>query len=489
MAGDNGGSYFQKRADGVVDEAPIIPSDSSMAMVTTVCQSVALQCYNAHTLRITDWAMTQSCSVERSGPIPPEITDQIINNLCGYQKALRQCALTCRAWRPRSQLCLNHTVTIDSRAAMKAFAAHLRDPRCLPYLHSLIFSRLNRYLKLTVDDHFVHLVPLVLPQVLESVKVVTIDGIAWDKFPPHPTFQFLPTQFPHVVSLTLYNCIFRSQKELFIVLSAFPSLSYLELQNIGWPQLRIPSVLSTLPRMRARLRELHIKTLPESIYCILDFLTRCPQCLETLRGLTLYPMNRLTDNAIMRKFIQVAGPSLESLSFWDIDHGVELFIACTHLRFLSLKPCETIALDTLVDRLSSVVSREFRQLHISIDTGDSEPEKMLLQWHRLDDVFMQEQFRMLTNVTLRWEATLDLKVKPVVWAKKFLKQFAKLRSRGILEVGICDCTGTPILEASAGSSTSELDDSPESDCDSEEEDLEVSSEKELVEVWLKFCSN
>ncbi|KAH9939533.1 hypothetical protein B0H21DRAFT_34437 [Amylocystis lapponica] len=225
--------------------------------------------------------------------------------------------------------------------------------------------------------------------------------------------------------------------------------------------------------MRARLRGLHIESAHETVYGTLDFLTRCPQCLETLRDLTLYPMNDLTDNAIMRKFIQVVGPSLESLHLRNYFRvGEELLTTSTRFRFLSLRQLSSIPLDTLVDWLSSMVSREFRQLHIYIDTGDSEPEKMLLQWHRLDDVFMQEQFRLLTTVSLRWQVDLDLKVNPAVWAKKFLKQFPKLRSRGILEFG-----------------TSELDDSPESDCDSEEEDLEVSSEKELVEVWLKFCSN
>ncbi|KAH9939532.1 hypothetical protein B0H21DRAFT_34499 [Amylocystis lapponica] len=85
---------------------------------------------------------TQAPSVDRRGPIlPPEITDQVIDNLRGEQNALRQCALTCRAWRPRSQLCLNHTVTIHSRAALKAFGAHLRDGRCLPYLHSLFLDQ------------------------------------------------------------------------------------------------------------------------------------------------------------------------------------------------------------------------------------------------------------------------------------------------------------------------------------------------------------
>ncbi|KAH9916558.1 hypothetical protein B0H21DRAFT_713435 [Amylocystis lapponica] len=408
--------------------------------------------------------VTTAPSIDRPDLIlPPEITDQVIDNLRGDQKALRQCALTCRAWRLRSQLCLNHTVRISSRVKLKAFAAHLRDPRCLPYLHDLTFSPVGPLEKmqlmgsqgrtLTMVDQFVHLVPLILPQVLESVKVVTIDYIAWNQFPPHPNFRFLPTQFPHVVSLTV-----------------------------------IPPVLSTHPRMRARLRELYINTVPE--------------CLETLRDLRLRSEYHGTNNAIMRKLSQAVGPSLESLSLTNV-WGIELFTTCTRLHFLSLSPFRTIPLGTLVDRLSSVVSREFRELYISIDTGVSEPEKMLLQWHRLDDVFMQEQFRMLTVVKLRWQ--VDLEVKRAVLAKKLLKQFPKLRSRGILEVGTYDCTGTPILEASAGPITT-LDDPPESDYDSEEEDLEVSSEtsaedldgssetsteeRVLVDsVWLNFRSD
>ncbi|KAH9947525.1 hypothetical protein B0H21DRAFT_329694 [Amylocystis lapponica] len=163
----------------------------------------------------------------------------------------------------------------------------------MPYLHNLTLAQRDPFVYWgpTLDQHFIHLVPLVLPQVLVNVKAIEIHRISWDQFPPHPTFRFLPTQFPHVVSLTLFHCSFCSLKELFIVLSAFPSLSYLNLSVIQCTNISIHPVLSMHHRMRARLRWLHMLELADgTIDSTLEFLIRCP-CLETLRNLTLNEHN------------------------------------------------------------------------------------------------------------------------------------------------------------------------------------------------------
>ncbi|KAH9947527.1 hypothetical protein B0H21DRAFT_329760 [Amylocystis lapponica] len=320
----------------------------------------------------------QSSSVTRVDPsiLPPEVTDQIIDNLCGDSEALRQCALTCRAWRPRSQLCLIQDVTIGSRTGLKAFAAHLRGARCMSYPHSLCLAQCNDS-TMKAEHQFVHLVPLVLPQVLESVKVIVIERINWDYFPPHPTFRFIATQFPHVVSLTLRDCSFCSLKELYTILSAFPSLLDLYLMNISGTNISTPPAPTIHPRMRARLKELHLHVfVPEVSRSMLEFLTHC-QCLESLRDLHLFAP--IADEATMRKFNQAIGPCLESLHFSGMD-GAKLLTTCTRLHTLWVSLATP---DTLVDQLSSMVSHDLRKLEIYASTGGNNLDEMLLQWHRM----------------------------------------------------------------------------------------------------------
>ncbi|KAH9939535.1 hypothetical protein B0H21DRAFT_34585 [Amylocystis lapponica] len=461
MASDHSCDCSQKRADGGMVEAQIIANDSSTAMVTT------------------------SPRVEHLGPIlPPEITDQIIDNLRGCQHALCQCALTCRAWRPRSQLCLVHDVVIRSRAALKAFGAHLRDGRCLPYMHSVYLDQNNNH-ELKAGDQFVHLVPLVLPQVLESIKQLRISRIHWDKFPPHLSFPFLPTQFPHLVSLTLHKCHFSSLKEVFTVLSAFPSISCLRLSSIRCTNISTRPVLSAHHKMRARLRELCLSylvggTANSTLECLIHY-----SCLETLRDLRLDIVDSKDsiDKATMEKLGQMVGPSLESLrSNYLLGPGGELLTACTRLHSLSLGANiegNTATPDMLVDywQLSSVVRHNLRKLYINMSTGDSKAEEMLPQWHRLDDVLMHERFPLLTAVVLQWRVGWGNYFDPeeAAWAEKFLEQFPNLRQRGIVEV-----VPMPEVVASELIATTSK---PEYVTEAREK------ARKYREVWLEFSSN
>ncbi|EMD39762.1 hypothetical protein CERSUDRAFT_112043 [Gelatoporia subvermispora B] len=44
--------------------------------------------------------------------LPPEIIDEVIDQLCGDSKNLKTCALVCRAWLPRSRRCLYQQVIV-----------------------------------------------------------------------------------------------------------------------------------------------------------------------------------------------------------------------------------------------------------------------------------------------------------------------------------------------------------------------------------------
>ncbi|KAH9949039.1 hypothetical protein B0H21DRAFT_657676, partial [Amylocystis lapponica] len=163
---------------------------------------------------------------------PREITDHIIDCLRRDPKALCNCALTCRAWLPRSRHNLFHTLSINSFAALEALASISRMPRILPHFN--VVHELSLH-SAPVHTPFVHLLPLLFPQVLQTAKVLKILFTDWSAFPSHPGTRFHRSMFPSLTKLDLTHCTFGSLNELFHLIYAFPSLSHLSLSFVTWP--------------------------------------------------------------------------------------------------------------------------------------------------------------------------------------------------------------------------------------------------------------
>lgn len=156
--------------------------------------------------------------------LPQEIIDHVID-LVQDTKALRACSLTCRSWAYRSQSELHRTVKISCRSSL--------DP---DFYNSSKITLLTQRLVLTFPDDPSHTFPessiwtIVLR--FTNVQDLTLIGACWDY--SEEDQQSFATLFSGVTSLRLRHCEYRGLANLLSLISVFPDLRELELDDISW---------------------------------------------------------------------------------------------------------------------------------------------------------------------------------------------------------------------------------------------------------------
>lgn len=161
--------------------------------------------------------------------IPLEVCEKIIDgveifqwDVSGYQ-TLRACALVCRAWLPRSRICLFRFVRLDSaRTASRCMSTVTTSPGLGQLVQTLCVS------PSTKDKTFNGWICKVL-QVLPPLLTNLYELHYWYLPTVHPVFHMLSSRFTTVKSL-LIRCFFPqmlSFREIIQIVNGFKNLEKL----------------------------------------------------------------------------------------------------------------------------------------------------------------------------------------------------------------------------------------------------------------------
>jgi hypothetical protein len=248
--------------------------------------------------------------------IPQEIVDQFIDHLYDDRRALKTCALLCRAWVPSSRYHLFSSLRISPLSYGPSFRhliGHLDHPLCtfVSSVHKLFITASTdggRPMPFCLDPLIPHLAKL------SSVKFLISNEIAgWRALLKSPTFT------PQITHLTLNNPLFESFEECMETIHSFPSLVHLDCDfrrqyDDKWTQ-DLPAFRGSMPpTLRALGITLSVQ-LPSS-RLMWQWLHRSQTRLSTI---TLREVSISTDDIAtaklysFSKYLQYLGPSLEML--------------------------------------------------------------------------------------------------------------------------------------------------------------------------------
>ncbi|KIP01589.1 hypothetical protein PHLGIDRAFT_345496 [Phlebiopsis gigantea 11061_1 CR5-6] len=185
---------------------------------------------------------------------------------------LQACALTCRAWTPRSQLHLFRFLGVDCSYKTKHPLADFyefmdRHKPLQAYVEALL-ARADDY-KMSA----MHILPIRMPRLLPQLAhLQLIKGVLY--VPSGPFFQVSMRQFTMVRELVLYKIAFYSVQDLRRVAGAMQNLRSLSVTCVSWhrPSTKPPPT-SYLPT-RVRLTTLRIDSEaewaqdPRSVYFV-----------------------------------------------------------------------------------------------------------------------------------------------------------------------------------------------------------------------------
>ncbi|CCL98819.1 uncharacterized protein FIBRA_00824 [Fibroporia radiculosa] len=173
--------------------------------------------------------------------LPTEVWEQVIDWMpivSWYRRDLISCALTCRAWLPRSRIYLYRKVTLRNARHLRAFVQLLKaevglNP-CVEELHleyplSSGHPPTRDFLGLSF--------PLMLARKLTMIKLLRLSysGGTWAFRPPVPEFWVAMGEFKSVTTLYLGKLRFPTWTTFGQLVSSLPNLSVLICENITSP--------------------------------------------------------------------------------------------------------------------------------------------------------------------------------------------------------------------------------------------------------------
>ncbi|KAH9950739.1 hypothetical protein B0H21DRAFT_721346 [Amylocystis lapponica] len=291
--------------------------------------------------------------MRRYTAFPQEVIDMIIDHLRDSQHTLYRCALTCRAWLPRSRynLLCYATLTILSHGQLQLLAKHFSEEPTLPCFKSPYILRLGNdglysrgYLSKYVPYHhmattsFVYMVPVLLSQVVSRVKVLEMSFLYWSSHPVHSGLLSQTSCFRSVTSLTLTHCSFCYFSECRQLLRSLPKLSHLSMVDVSWD--RTGSAPNGHQSMRPSLISLQIGPgmKIDATRTLLEWLV-ANGCLQSLQE--FHFTTDSVDAAIIQPFFSSCRCSLLTLVLIigghessSIDHYMCLYTIFSFLSFL-----------------------------------------------------------------------------------------------------------------------------------------------------------
>ncbi|KAH9939506.1 hypothetical protein B0H21DRAFT_756596 [Amylocystis lapponica] len=383
--------------------------------------------------------------------LPPELTDRIIDHLRGDQGALYNCALTCRAWLPRSRYNLFRAMEIRSLAALTSLVALSHDHRFLPYFRALRELCLCDRPTISVSyscsnphqpfgdfvvkkrSPFMPLVPPLLARFMSGISVLCLEAVEWHMCQLDPTSLWFSS---------------RSFEELKRLLCALPSLSELVLHSVQWPVGIFPNLQDPHIAAPPRLTSLDIRDCPRrESNALIEWLLLDPTIhIHSLRHLRLKDSG--FDSALIQRIALSFGPFLETLEFnWSnfsrailqlpIVDEQSCLTSCTSLLSFHLTSTRSHDLSTLAGLLSHSQSKVLRHIKLDIATVvDTERilHKQLRWWRQIDKALTHERFAHLETVVIIWRFRDPVCSDATTYAlAKPSRQFPRLRARGVLE--------------------------------------------------------
>ncbi|CCL98591.1 uncharacterized protein FIBRA_00593 [Fibroporia radiculosa] len=172
--------------------------------------------------------------IPRVPALPTEVWERVIDfipavdRMGGFRDSrqdLFACALTCRAWLPRSRLHLFYRVEIPTSRHLSSFAKQIR---LYPFLEE--FVREVALWPFEKQSKAVGTFPLMLARKLKSVRILHINMHTTDDyvFPPtHDVFHISLCEFTSVTTLELNYVKFSTYTAMGRLLSSLPHLSVL----------------------------------------------------------------------------------------------------------------------------------------------------------------------------------------------------------------------------------------------------------------------
>ncbi|KAF9813680.1 hypothetical protein IEO21_05451 [Rhodonia placenta] len=161
--------------------------------------------------------------------LPIELFELIID-FCRYDRpTLRACALTCRAWLPRSRYNMFHDVVLHSMKQLGYFSGLVAaEPRFGALVKSLHVAPYRGHGEAYATF------PFVLGDKLSRLEHLSID-LRRDFYPcVHDNFLASLSCFSTVTSLALRRVQFPSFHDFALLLAAFPKLAHLHCWQVGW---------------------------------------------------------------------------------------------------------------------------------------------------------------------------------------------------------------------------------------------------------------
>lgn len=175
--------------------------------------------------------------------LPVEVCERIIDyvnaSFVGFnhetdkdrQETLSACALTCRDWRPRSQLHLYHFLVLDDPRQFERFTDTLRHNSDLAtYICDMSF-RGNREGKSFPSgiEHWTSLVSLHLNS-LPNLDRISLKWCDWRNL--HPSFFVMVSSVTNITRLWLAGVKVRTSRELVYFIHSFPNVAELRVHDV-----------------------------------------------------------------------------------------------------------------------------------------------------------------------------------------------------------------------------------------------------------------
>lgn len=223
---------------------------------------------------------------QRIPPLPVEVCELIIDfvndSFVGFSSAsdkarrdaLLACALTCLAWRVRSQIHLYDALILDAKTQLQACLNCLQANPALGPCVRLLTLRGNR----TGDqfpsgvEHWTSLVAFAL-RALPNLDELALKWCDWSCL--HPSFFVMMSDMRSVTRLILAGVEFRSAKELIFLFFAFPCVTYARVVDVRCatvhPHFSVRRTKATLPldfiRVGGRRSDGSVGTLLRALTC------------------------------------------------------------------------------------------------------------------------------------------------------------------------------------------------------------------------------
>lgn len=172
-------------------------------------------------------------------------------------ETLQACALTCRAWTPRSQLHLFRFVGISCSTGS---ANNVNNFTVLLAAHQALHTYIES-LQISAEGNEVttmHVLPFRAPELVARLGQLSLfHGVLWT--PCGSVFCVAMQQFKSVTQLVLWEVEFQSVHDLRRTVNALRGLRHLNMTRVTWQLPCNPMLYVPYPRSKTRLARLWLK--------------------------------------------------------------------------------------------------------------------------------------------------------------------------------------------------------------------------------------